>query len=115
MLTILTTGDFGTYELSPVNKATADKLEKETGSDTILFQTDWDYPGLARSLGWKGKIGRERCQHRGTDGTVRCPECDRSAGEFIQAAGQWLDAHDGCVFRGKGDEYIINNLATKTS
>ena len=94
-------GDFGTYELVLANKRLAKQYVKETGSESVLFQTDWDYPGLARSLGWNGKIGRERCQHRSTDGTVTCTECGRTASDFIAAAAFWLDAHCGDTFRGR--------------
>lgn len=105
MQTMLTIGDYGTYELTPVNKRLARKWERETGNESVLFQTDWDFPGLARSLGWNGKIGRERCEHRGTDGTVNCPDCGITASEFIGAASAWLDKHNGHSFR-KGDEYF---------
>jgi hypothetical protein len=91
-------GDFGTYELIPANKRIARRMEKETGGESVLFQTDWDYPGLARSLGWSGKIGRERCQHSSTDGTVTCGECGKTASEFIGAAVDWLDNHCGQSF-----------------
>jgi len=59
---------------------------------TELVQFDWDYPATARDLGWSGKIGREKCEHRGTDGTVDCPNCGKSASEFIQAAARYLDS-----------------------
>lgn len=107
MKTMLLQGDIGgTYLLMPVSRRVRRRLEKETGEDSVLFQTDWDFPGLARDLGWNGKVGRERCQHRGTDGTVTCPDCGRSASEFIAAAANWLDAHCGCVFVGKGEDYF---------
>lgn len=106
MKTILLQGDFGAYELGPVNKRLAAKMKRETGEETVLFQTDYDFPGLARNLGWRGNIGRERCEHRGTDGTVNCPDCGKTAGDFIQAAQTWLDNHCGQVFRGKGEEYL---------
>jgi hypothetical protein len=38
---------------------------------------------------------REPCQHDGTDGTVPCKKCGLQAGDFISAARQWLDDHDG--------------------
>lgn len=104
-MTTLLQGDFGSYELLPANKRVARKLKRETGEETILFQTDWDFPGLARTLGWNGKVGRERCRHSSTDGTVDCAECGKTASEFIQAATQWLDDHCGQTFRA-GDEYF---------
>jgi len=106
MKTTLIQGDFGTYELMPVNKRLQKQLRRETGEETVLFQTDWDFPGLARSLGWNGKIGREHCEHRGTDGTVTCPDCGKTASDFIQAAQSWLDDHCGNTFVGKGEEYF---------
>ncbi len=102
----LSNGDFGTYLLTPVNKRIARQVKEDTGDESILIQTDWDFPSLARTLGWRGKIGRERCQHRGTDGTVTCPDCGLKASDFIGAAIDWLDKHDGCVFVGKGEEYF---------
>jgi hypothetical protein len=66
-------------------------LTHEDGS-TDLVQTDWDYPATARDLGWNGKIGREKCGHERTDGTVDCPDCGRTASQFIQAAGEYLDS-----------------------
>jgi len=71
---------------------------RETGEESALFQTDWEFPGLAQSLGWNGKIGREKCDHRGTDGTVDCPECGKTAIQFIMEAEEWLDARVGKVF-----------------
>jgi len=104
-MTTLLQGDYGTYELLPANKRVAKAFKRDTGEETILFQTDWDFPGLARALGWNGKVRRERCPHRGTDGTITCPDCGKSAGEFIGAATQWLDGHCGQTFRA-GDEYF---------
>jgi len=106
MLVTLLQGDFGTYELLPGNAKIRKELKESQGEETILFQTDWDYPGLARSLGWNGKISREQCQHRSTDGTIDCGECGKTASEFIQAAVKWLDRHCGDTFRGKGEEYF---------
>ena len=102
----LSKGFAGTYELGPVSERRAKELEDRTGFETVFFQTDWDFPCLARTLGWNGKIGRERCQHSGTDGTVTCPDCGKTAPEFIAATVDWLDRHDGHVFRGKGAEYF---------
>lgn len=106
MKTQLIQGDFGTWLLMPVSKREQKRLKRDTGDTGVLFQTDYDFPGLARTLGWNGKIGRERCDHPGTDGTVDCPDCKLKAGDFIAAAVDWLDKHDGCVFVGKGEEYF---------
>lgn len=67
---------------------------------TILIQTDWSYCGVAQSFGWSiGKVQQidrdEPCDHSFSDGTVDCPECGITAGEFIAAARDWLNANDG--------------------
>lgn len=78
---------------------------------SILVQADWDAPSVAAAFGWRlvkvqkaagGKVrdnasgrGRGQCQHRGTDGTIRCPDCGVEPGDFIGAAVSWIAAHDG--------------------
>lgn len=94
------------YALIPCNKRLAKKIERETGDESVIFQTDWDFPGLARSLGWRGKVGRERCEHRGTDGTVDCPDCGKTASQFISAASNWLDERLNTVFRKEVEPYF---------
>lgn len=83
-------GDCGMYELFLASKRLAAQYERETGHESVLF-TDWDYPGLAQSLGWNMR-GR-KCEHRSTDGTVDCRECGKTAHEFIVEAAEWLDKH----------------------
>lgn len=78
------------------------------GREGMLVQTDWDYPSIARELGWNmrrvqmGKDGNSRilqrapshghgCDHSCTDGTVTC-ECGLTATQFISAAAQYLDS-----------------------
>lgn len=88
----------------------------------ILVQSDWDYPGTADTFGWSARSiqrcrqcghvatdvdcgrlwecpecghGGEACDHGPTDGTVDCPLCGVSAGDFITAAGDWLRDNDG--------------------
>jgi hypothetical protein len=75
--------------------------------DSALVQTDWDYPGVAQTFGWDIRSvqqeGREEpCGHDGTDGTVTCPECGLKAGDFICAAGIWLEDHDGATAEDPG-------------
>lgn len=36
-----------------------------------------------------------QCQHDGTDGTIDCVSCGRTAADFIGAAADWMDEHDG--------------------
>jgi len=93
----LRAGPFGTYLISAAD-----------GRD-ILVQTDWDFPGLARTFGWdmqevQGHALDEdgmtleydnNCEHRGTDGTVKCIDCGLSASTFIAAAQEWLDDNIG--------------------
>lgn len=66
---------------------------------TVLVQTDWDFPGVASSFGWDiASVAVERgCLHSGTDGTIRCPNCRLQPGDFIDAAREWLDDHDGAT------------------
>lgn len=56
---------------------------------TILVQTDWDFPGLARLFGWVA------CECGATDGTSSCRSCDRHPGQMISEAAQVLyDVHN---------------------
>jgi len=88
---------------------------------SVLIQTDWDYPSVASSFGWSladvrspcpeedfenpadvsaelceeyGQV-HHLCKHSHTDGTVDCPDCGVTASDFINAASEWLDDHDG--------------------
>lgn len=92
---------------------------------SLLVQTDWDYPGVAKAFGWSLRaiqrcpkcravlgegdlmcqacyhdLAKEPdpiCAHPGTDGTIDCPDCGLSAGAFIGAAAEWLASHDGAI------------------
>ena len=68
-------------------------------SQSILIQTDWDWPGIASALGWVP------CDCGETDGTVDCPH--RTAADMIQEAGEYIDAHldEPCEALG---EYFID-------
>ncbi len=86
-------------DTSPDDAPCCIKLECPAADEhTRLYQTDWEFPALARALGWTMRNRGERCTHPGTDGTVSCPDCHRSAGSFIQAARDWLDSRDGRGF-----------------
>jgi len=102
--------------------------------ESVLIQTDWDYPGVASTFGWSvqnvqkpiaertlqsaltdldgidtlaeltrlvGECWQDEsenpCRHSETDGTVDCPECGVTAGEFIGAASEWLSDNDGAT------------------
>ena len=59
-------------------------LTNDQDSRDILIQTDFDFPGVARTFGWSP------C-HSGTDGTVDCPSCKRTASQLISEAAEYLD------------------------
>lgn len=57
--------------------------------ETRLFQTDWDFPGLASLFGWAP------CDCGMTDGTVDCPH--KTVDQMLGEAQEYLDAHVGDV------------------
>jgi hypothetical protein len=67
------------------------------GKNTVLIQNDTDIPGVAREFGWLPTPNRT-CLHTETDGSVDCPECGRSAVEFISEAAEYLD---DCIATGE--------------
>lgn len=90
----------GTFKLTLLNK--------DKPAEDKLFQTDWDYPILAQYLGWKLKLHNEPCPHSSTDGTIDCKECGVTASQFIQAAANWLNDHDGEIFENtSADGYFL--------
>lgn len=88
---ILEDGDFGTYTVSEIRK----------GGKSVLIQTDWEYPSFASMFGWNMR-GR-KCDHRGTDGTVKCPDCGKTASAFIEEARSYIDRHIGKVVLDRSD------------
>jgi hypothetical protein len=105
---VLLTHDGLAYELTPVNKRIARKFEKETGNESVYFQSDWDYPRLAQNLGWNmSKAHHRNCKDTGsTDGTVKCEGCQYGAGHFIEKAQEWLDKRVGNVIRANVEDYF---------
>ena len=83
-----------TLDANPEGAPCAMLLTAEDGRE-VLVQTDFDYPGVASNLGWSP------C-HDGTDGTVTCRECGRTAGEMIASAAEFLRDHDGEEFEDPG-------------
>lgn len=79
----------GAYRLVPVNERIARRLKQQTGESSVLIQLDWDYPHLARSLGWD--MRSVNCRHISSDGTVMCKNCGKSVGDFIGEAAEWLN------------------------
>lgn len=55
----------------------------------VLIQTDWDFPGVASTMGWRA------CKCGGTDGTVDCVPCGRTAGEMISEAYDYIREREG--------------------
>jgi hypothetical protein len=82
----LYSSDFGCYEIARKRR----KDYRGPDGATVLVQTDWDYPGVASTFGWRPRK-RRGCAHDGTDGTVDCRGCGLTAGEMIASAGAFLD------------------------
>lgn len=82
---ILSCEDLGCYSVSQIRK----------NGKSIFIQSDRDFPVLASSFGWNMR-GR-KCKHEGTDGTVNCPDCGKTATEFINEAIRFLDDNDGKI------------------
>lgn len=53
------------------------------GARDALIQTDWDYPRVALRMGW------QPC-HPSTDGTIDCPECNKTTSEMIDEAYEYI-------------------------
>lgn len=97
-------GTNSTFEVFPVSERVARKLKRQLGREPEVFvQTDWDYPSLAQSLGWNFQDLRRKCQHYHTDGTVDCPNCGKTASEFISEAYDWLSDRVSRRFRVSSD------------
>jgi hypothetical protein len=72
------------------------KVEHHYGAYIVngqLVQSDWDYPAAAQSIGYGLRRRGERCAHRGTDGTIDCQDCGKTASQFISEAAAILDRH----------------------
>ena len=63
-------------------------------ANTVLCQTDWDWPALASNTGFVP------CECGATDGTVDCPH--HKASDMIAAAYDWLEEHEGQLFDDPG-------------
>jgi len=65
------------------------KLDSEMNQtdESILIQTDWDYPGIASTFGWIP------CTCGETDGTIDCSH--HTVSEMIQNARQYIEDHIG--------------------
>ena len=65
--------------------------------NTVLIQTDWDFPGVA------SRCGYVPCECGATDGTVDCPH--KTASAMISEAYDFLRERDGESFAAL-DEYF---------
>jgi hypothetical protein len=70
-------------------------------ANTVLVQIDYDFPSVARNLGWSmDSIQvpglKPFCHHESTDGTIDC-SCGVKAIDFINAARQWINENDGAI------------------
>ena len=71
----------GAFEVFPASERVAKRLEKELGREpSNYYQTDWDFPGLARELGWRGPSSRSEWSE-------------------VSQAGDWLHDNVGRRFR----------------
>ena len=93
------------------------KVDPETGcylsdeENSILVQTDWDYPSTAQTFGWSLSESQvtnrvyylgKPCEHVGTDGTVKCNECGLTPHTFISDAADYLDDNLGKIVEDPG-------------
>jgi len=91
------------------------KIDEETGcylsdeANTVLVQTDWDYPSIARDFGWDITESQQpdtkvphKCMHSGTDGTVICPDCGLVPSVFISDAADYLYSRIGQIAEDPG-------------
>ncbi len=71
---------------------------------TAYVQSDWDFPRLAVTFG--GRIHTRGCPSRcrGTDGTVACPDCGTTVGDYISRAMDYLDGCPSVSAREYGDD-----------
>jgi len=64
--------------------------DADSGECLEFVQSDWDYVGLASSLGWRP------CECGATDGTVDCTH--RTVSEMLTEAFDYLAERDGQAF-----------------
>jgi hypothetical protein len=71
--------------------------------NTVLIQSDWDFPGVASMMGWTP------CKDCGdTDGTVDCAH--KTATQMISEARDFIREHAGEEFKAL-DEYFVGQEA----
>ncbi len=72
-------------------------IRSESG-DEIFIASDFDFPGIATTFGWPGCP----CGSRGTDGTIDCPDCGRTASTLLRRAARWIDDNWGLIVEDPG-------------
>ena len=80
-----------------------DFIIRKDDNQSVLIQTDWDYPSVAQSFGWSGL-----CRCGFSDGTIDC--VDATASQHIAAARAWLDANIGATAEDPG--YFLGGTRT---
>lgn len=73
-----------------------DEWDTRDDKNTVLVDSDWDFPRLA------GSFGYTPCEHCGTDGTVDCAH--KTVSKMISEAYDFLMEHEGEPF--DGSEYF---------
>jgi hypothetical protein len=98
----------------------------ENKRQTRLIQLDWDAPGVASSFGWNiqdvqthspddyesdAEFEAAKCDHDGTDGTIKCPKCGLEPGAFISSACEYLNEERSAEYDpGYFEEYPDDEL-----
>lgn len=80
----------GGYEVRGVTTA-KERAEFKGEFQTVLIQSEADILLLATAFCWNKRRRGENCAHRGTDGSIRCPECGKPAIAFFCEARYYLD------------------------
>jgi hypothetical protein len=72
---------------APVGFLIVEKGGDPYADETLLIDSDWDFPGVACGMGW------QPCLCGRTDGTVDCKGCNRTASDMIAEAYDFIEAH----------------------
>lgn len=81
-------GQIMLYEPDNAPGCIAEIVNCDNEDETVLIQTDWDFPGVATTFGW---VPCDKC--RETDGTVDCAH--KTASQMIAEAGEFISDHYG--------------------
>ena len=94
---------YGCESLIRLSTADLDGFEIATmAGDTLQVTDPEQFPGLAGHFGWlKDQIPGD-CRHDLTDGSADCPECGRTAVQFIASATRFLECSEGETIQDPG-------------